>query len=177
MCALGRTHRESRRWPTQSWTLPATSKQPTTSPDAYHAGRRTTADRLAAGRTDRRIGRDLNRRLGGASTLAAGDLDCGQVSRWRNRPPTCGERNHYVNNSASRPAPTASRTSSPTSVRSRTRSSRGAAHRDSTRRQRGLSSPSGAAELAALLDAEDVAGRRNPYHWLGSHLHVVARRH
>ena len=31
-------------------------------------------------------------------------------------------------------------------------------------------------ELAALLDAEDLAGRRDPYRALGSQLHVIARR-
>jgi S-adenosylmethionine-dependent methyltransferase len=31
-------------------------------------------------------------------------------------------------------------------------------------------------DLAALLDAEDQAGRRDPYRWLGSQLHVIAQR-
>jgi len=31
-------------------------------------------------------------------------------------------------------------------------------------------------ELAALLDSEDQAGRRDPYRWFGSQLHLVARR-
>jgi hypothetical protein len=31
-------------------------------------------------------------------------------------------------------------------------------------------------DLAALLDAEDAAGRRDPYRWLGSQMHVIARR-
>jgi SAM-dependent methyltransferase len=31
-------------------------------------------------------------------------------------------------------------------------------------------------DLAALLDAEDEAGRRDPYRWLGSQMHVIARR-
>lgn len=31
-------------------------------------------------------------------------------------------------------------------------------------------------ELAMLLDAEDEAGRRDPYRWLGSQMHVVASR-
>lgn len=32
------------------------------------------------------------------------------------------------------------------------------------------------AELAALLDAEDRAARTDPYRWLGSQIHVIARR-
>jgi S-adenosylmethionine-dependent methyltransferase len=32
------------------------------------------------------------------------------------------------------------------------------------------------ADLSDLLDAEDQAGRRDPYRWLGSQLHVIARR-
>lgn len=32
-------------------------------------------------------------------------------------------------------------------------------------------------DFAALLDAEDQAGRRDPYRWLGSQLHVIAQRH
>lgn len=31
-------------------------------------------------------------------------------------------------------------------------------------------------DFAALLDAEDQAGRRDPYRWLGSQLHVIAQR-
>jgi S-adenosylmethionine-dependent methyltransferase len=31
-------------------------------------------------------------------------------------------------------------------------------------------------DLAALLDAEDQAGRRDPYRWLASQFHVIARR-
>ncbi len=31
-------------------------------------------------------------------------------------------------------------------------------------------------DLAAMLEAEDAAGRRDPYRWLASQLHVVARR-
>jgi SAM-dependent methyltransferase len=31
--------------------------------------------------------------------------------------------------------------------------------------------------IALLLDAEDQAGRRDPYRWLGSQLHVIAGRH
>lgn len=31
-------------------------------------------------------------------------------------------------------------------------------------------------ELALLLEAEDLAGRRDPYRWMGSQLHLVARR-
>lgn len=34
-----------------------------------------------------------------------------------------------------------------------------------------------AADIADLLDAEDRAGRRDPYRWLGSQLHVIAKRH
>lgn len=36
--------------------------------------------------------------------------------------------------------------------------------------------PSDPVALATLLDAEEAAGRRDPYRWLGSQLHVIARR-